>query len=73
MFYHMMHDIIAISCESNVSEAGLMSAAALNWGDGFELILSIVLAAAAFWLIRDAQREQIREVWDKKWIGSETL
>jgi hypothetical protein len=67
MFYHVLHDIIAIAAESNVAENGIMSAKALSWGDAFSLALSFVLAAVGLWLIRSAKTEQIREVWDRKW------
>ena len=67
MFYHALHDIIAIACESNVSENGIMSARAFWWGDVFNLAMAAVMAAAAFWLLRDAKTEQIREVWNRKW------
>ena len=67
MFYHVLHDIIAIAAESNVAESGLMSAKALSWGDAVSLALSFVLATAGLWLIRSAKTEQIREIWDRKW------
>lgn len=67
MFYHVLHDIIAIASESNVAENGIMTAKAFWWGDVFSLALSFVLAAAGFWLIRAAKTEQIREIWDRKW------
>lgn len=67
MFYHVLHDIIAIAAESNVAENGIMSAKALSWGDAFSLALSFVLAATGLWLIRGAKTEQIREIWDRKW------
>ena len=67
MFYHVLHDIIAIAAESNVAENGIMYAQALSWGDAFSLALSFVLAAVGLWLIRSAKTEQIREVWDRKW------
>ena len=67
MFYHVLHDIIAIAAESNVAENGIMSAKALSWGDAFSLALSFVLAAVGLWLIRGAKTEQIREIWDRKW------
>ncbi len=67
MFYHVLHDIIAIAAESNVAENGIMYAKALSWGDAFSLALSFVLAAAGLWLIRGAKTEQIREIWDRKW------
>ena len=67
MFYHALHDIIAIACESNVSENGIMSARAFWWGDVFNLAMAAVMAAAAFWLLRDAKTEQIREIWNRKW------
>ena len=67
MFYHALHDIIAIACESNVSEDGIMSARAFWWGDVFNLAMAAVMAAAAFWLLRDAKTEQIREIWNRKW------
>ena len=67
MFYHALHDIIAIACESNVSENGIMSARAFWWGDVFNLAMEAVMAAAAFWLLRDAKTEQIREIWNRKW------
>ena len=67
MFYHALHDIIAIAGESNVSEDGIMSAAAIGWSDGFNILLSVALTAVAFWLLRDARTEQLREVWDRKW------
>ena len=67
MFYHALHDIIAIAAESNVAENGIMYAQALSWGDAFSLALSFVLAAVGLWLIRSAKTEQIREVWDRKW------
>ena len=67
MFYHALHDIIAIACESNVSENGIMSARAFWWGDVFNLAMAAVMAAAAFWLLRAAKTEQIREIWNRKW------
>ena len=67
MFYHALHDIIAIACESNVSENGIMSARAFWWGDVFNLAMAAVMTAVAFWLLRDAKTEQIREVWNRKW------
>ena len=67
MFYHALHDRIAIACESNVSENGIMSARAFWWGDVFNLAMAAVMAAAAFWLLRDAKTEQIREIWNRKW------
>ena len=67
MLYHALHDIIAIACESNVSENGIMSARAFWWGDVFNLAMAAVMAAAAFWLLRDAKTEQIREIWNRKW------
>ena len=67
MFYHVLHDIIAIACESNVAENGIMSAKAFWWGDVFNLALSFVLAAVGLWLIRGAKTEQIRKIWDRKW------
>ncbi|MBQ9322588.1 MAG: CPBP family intramembrane metalloprotease [Eubacterium sp.] len=67
MFYHVLHDIIAIAAESNVAENGIMYAQALSWGDAFSLALSFVLAAVGLWLIRGAKTEQIREIWDRKW------
>ncbi len=67
MFYHVLHDIIAIAAESNVAENGIMSAKAFWWGDVFGLALSFMLAAAGLWLIRGAKTEQIREIWDRKW------
>ena len=67
MFYHVLHDIIAISCESNVSVNGLVAARAFWWGDVFNLAMAAVMAVAAFWLLRDAKTEQIREVWNRKW------
>ena len=67
MFYHALHDIIAIACESNVAENGIMSAKAFWWGDVFNLAMAAVMAAAAFWLLRDAKTEQIREIWNRKW------
>ena len=67
MFYHVLHDIIAISCESNVSVNGLVAARAFWWGDVFNLAMAAVMAVAAFWLLRDAKTAQIREVWNRKW------
>ena len=67
MFYHVLHDIIAIAAESNVAENGIMYAQALSWGDAFSLALSFVLAAVGLWLIRGAKTEQMREIWDRKW------
>ena len=72
MFYHVLHDIIAIAAESNVAENGIMSAKALSWGDAFSLALSFVLAAAGLWLIRSAKTEQIREIWDRKWKSADS-
>ena len=67
MFYHVLHDIIAIACESNVAENGIMSAKAFWWGDVFNLALSFMLATVGLWLIRGAKTEQMREIWDRKW------
>ena len=44
-----------------------MSARAFWWGDVFNLAMAAVMTAVAFWLLRDAKTEQIREVWNRKW------
>ena len=67
MFYHTLHDIIAIAGESEVTESGIITAKEFNLGDGLSLLLSLVLLAISIWLIRPSKNEEMREIWNRKW------
>ena len=67
MFYHTLHDIIAIAGESEVTETGIITASKINMGDGANLLMSLVLAAIALWLLRPEKNEEMRALWNRKW------
>ena len=67
MFYHTTHDIIAIAASGNVSEEGVITGAKLSWTDGLEMVLAIVMAAVALYILRAANSEEMRELWNRKW------
>ena len=67
MFYHTLHDIIAIAGESEVTETGIITASKINMGDGANLVMSLVLAAIALWLLRPEKNEEMRALWNRKW------
>lgn len=67
MFYHTLHDIIAIAGESEVTETGIITASKINTGDGANLVMSLVLAAIALWLLRPEKNEEMRALWNRKW------
>jgi hypothetical protein len=67
MFYHTIHDIIAIAASGNVSEDGVITGAKLSWTDGLEMVLAIVMAAVALYILRAANNEEMRELWNRKW------
>lgn len=71
MFYHTVHDIIAIAGESEVTENGIITGSRIGWTDGVDLVFSIALAAIALWMLRAAKHEEIREVWNRKWKTAE--
>ena len=71
MFYHTVHDIIAIAGESEVTESGIITGSRIGWTDGVDLVLSIVLAAIAFWMLRAAKHEEMQELWNRKWKTAE--
>ena len=67
MFYHTLHDIIAIAGESEVTETGIITASKINMGDGANLVMSLVLAAIALRLLRPEKNEEMRALWNRKW------
>ena len=73
MFYHTLHDIIAIAGESEVTETGIITASKINMGDGANLVMSLVLAAIALWLLRPEKNEEMRALWNRKWMLQEPV
>ncbi|MBQ9033980.1 MAG: CPBP family intramembrane metalloprotease [Lachnospiraceae bacterium] len=75
MFYHTVHDIIAIAASNNVSEEGIITGTALSWTDGLEMVLAIVMAVIALYILRAANNEEMRALWNRKWMNekAETL
>ena len=73
MFYHTLHDIIAIAGESEVTETGIITASKINMGDGANLLMSLVLAAIALWLLRPEKNEEMRALWNRKWMLQEPV
>ena len=67
MFYHTVHDIIAIAGESEVTENGIITGSNLRWTDGVDLVLSIALVVIALWMLRAAQNGEMQEIWNRKW------
>ena len=67
MFYHTVHDIIAIAGESNVSDEGIITGSNINWTDWVNLVLTIILTAIGLWLLRAAKNGEMREIWNRKW------
>lgn len=67
MFYHTVHDVIAIAASDNVSEEGVITGAELSWTAGLEIVLAIVMAAIAFYILRAANNEEMRKLWNRKW------
>ena len=73
MFYHTLHDIIAIAGESEVTETGIITASKISMGDGANLLMSLVLAAIALWLLRPEKNEEMRALWNRKWMLQEPV
>lgn len=71
MFYHTVHDIIAIAASSQVSEEGLITGSLIDFSDILDLVLSIALIAIALYLLRAAKTEEMRELWNRKWKVTE--
>ena len=71
MFYHTVHDIIAIAASNNVSEEGIITGAGLSWTDGLEMVLAIVMAVIALYILRAAYNEEMLALWNRKWKNGE--
>ena len=67
MFYHTVHDILAIAGSSGVTDSGIIATSSLDKSDLINLVLTVVLAAIAFYMLRDAQNEEMRAIWNRKW------
>ena len=63
---HTAHDIIAFMDVSNVSETGVIIGK-VTWQSYFDLGLGIAMGIIGIWLVRKARRDEIREIWEKKW------
>ena len=67
MFYHTVHDILAIAGSSGVTDSGIIATSSLDKSDLINLVLTVVLAAIAFYMLRDAKNEEMRAIWNRKW------
>ena len=71
MFFHTVHDIIAIAGSSGVDENGIITGSTVSWTDGVNLVLTFALAAIGFWLLRAAKNEEMKALWNSKWKAAE--
>ena len=71
MFYHTVHDVIAIAGSSGVTDSGIITASGFDREDMINLVLTAVLAAIAFYMLRDAKNEEMRAIWNRKWKPAE--
>ena len=67
MFYHTVHDILAIAGSSGVTDSGIIATSSLDKSDLINLVLTVVLAAIAFYMLRDDKNEEMRAIWNRKW------
>lgn len=67
----MQRSIIAIAASNNVSEEGIITGAELSWTNGLELVLAIVMAVIALYILRAAYNEEMRALWNRKWKNGE--
>ena len=71
MFYHTVHDVIAIAGSSGVTDSGIITASGFDREDMINLVLTAVLTAIAFYMLRDAKNEEMRAIWNRKWKPAE--
>ena len=68
MFFHTLHDIIAIAFSSAVSNNGIITGEAdLGWITWASLALQIGLGVIGWWMLRPEKNSEMKELWNRKW------
>lgn len=63
---HTLHDIVALSAASGVTEDGVITAE-VSYGDFIGVGVWLIICFYGFWLIRKSKRAGIIKVWDERW------
>ena len=68
MFFHTLHDIIAIACSPEVTDNGTITEMS-NFGlvEVVTLAMEIGLGAIAWWLLRPEKHAELKAIWNRKW------
>lgn len=66
IFYHTLHDILAISLSPEVNVNGVITGV-VTWLNYADLGASLILGVVGIWLLRREKTEEIRALWDQKW------
>jgi membrane protease YdiL (CAAX protease family) len=69
MVFHTLNDIIAFTDVSSIGEGGAYnSTASISVSDTvIVIILDLIYLGITLFLVRPSVRNQVRELWDKKW------
>ena len=68
MFFHTLHDIIAIAFSSAVSDNGIITGKAdLGWLTWVSLVMELGLGVIGWWMLRPEKNSEMKELWNRKW------
>ena len=68
MFFHTLHDIIAIALSSAVSNNGIITGEAdFGWITWASLAMEIGLGFLGWWMLRPEKNSEMKELWNRKW------
>ena len=69
MIFHALYDIVAFTDTTNIGEGGVFKpTATVTLEDQiFSMVLRAIYLAIAIYMTRPSVREEIYEIWSKKW------
>ena len=68
MFFHTLHDIIAIAFSSAVSNNGIITGEAdFGWITWASLVMELGLGVIGWWMLRPEKNSEMKELWNRKW------
>ena len=66
MFFHTLHDIIAIAASSDTSDTGIITGH-VTWINLANFAMEIGLGVIGWWLLRPEKHSEMKELWNRKW------
>ena len=69
MIFHFLYDVVAFTDTARIGEGGAFKPNAVTTVKDivFEIVLDVIYISATIYLTRPAAREQISDLWNKKW------